>query len=98
MLPSIILDKIYWYLWKYKQKAICSEYNIYFSFGIYENCLIYDNIDNVTYINKRFLNPPKQAVCTDIAHIHNFLSQKFSEIRLPKYYFYSNANFTYYYT
>jgi hypothetical protein len=51
MIPEIVLNKIYWYLWHYKQINLCIEYHKRVVFHDDESYLIFDD-----YIyNSRFL-------------------------------------------
>ena len=41
--PDIILNKIYWYLWRYRQRTLCIEYHKYFTYNDYDDFLWYQN-------------------------------------------------------
>ena len=41
MIPDIILNKIYWYLWRYQQTNICIEYHKNFAYH-HQNYLNYN--------------------------------------------------------
>jgi len=43
MIPDIILNKIYWYLWKYRQHKICREYHKYFMYCDLVNEVLYSS-------------------------------------------------------
>jgi hypothetical protein len=78
MIPDIILNKIYWYLWRYRQRKICREYHYLFVYM--DNKLYYHNTSyftRIVIIDRNEIN----------FLIRNFKTGKYSNDSVPKNYF-----------
>ena len=83
--PPIILNKIYWYLWRHLQYKLCIEYHKYYSYDMYS--LVY-GCRFSTRINDRLINQN-----SGYRPIWTF-SPSWSVLNIypPHYYFYSNGD------
>jgi len=81
MIPNLILNKIYWYLWRYKQHNLCIEYHLYFTFdnNLYYTAKYSDYTYDILSINDRYDSDPFQ-------NIRDFRTNKY-HTPLPKNYF-----------
>ena len=80
VIPYIILDKIYWYLWKLKQKDLCQEYHQRIDTYI-GNQIEFMSFDDLAY-NYRIMN-----IHTIYDPIYDLNSRKVAI--LPKNYIYT---------
>jgi hypothetical protein len=91
LFPPIILNKIYWYQWRYLQHQLCQEYHqrfIYIDdyYGGYCKC------EGLHWwaLNDRNLGNANQYV-NYYNTIYCFLDGKYTTAKVPKYYYYSNG-------
>jgi len=104
MMPELIWNKIYWYVWRMKQREICEEYK--------EKCELetdngrlrymdyYDNYDNgqtrgMTYVNKRSILSVLGPYASD-GYIQNFKIGDWTGmngrmVKIPSKYWYSSG-------
>ena len=67
MIPEIIINKIYWYIWKHKQKGICLEYGNKIKYtSKFKYAIVFDgksyNWRNLNISQFRVYNMKSQAV------------------------------------
>ena len=84
MLPDIILNKIYWYLWKINQKYLCIEHNQRVEWKEnYNSTIVHSKNPTTKFCYFRQYN---------WRELHRWTSVYIIHIILPRYYFYSNGS------
>jgi hypothetical protein len=86
-IPSIVLNKIYWYLWRYTQNELCKEYHRRITYQNDIMRLSTDNKNKLTYYNHFNYREWHYWNMSVYIYIHRAFFDT-NVVKLPKNYFY----------